>query len=310
MAVGIRNQSPIRTGSATRKPFTSNLVGEFRLGYTRSIFKLTPLSVGFDITSLGLPSYLQAASTDAIFPPDQYRRLYRHRSRPCLTRRGRREHSRSKYSAFHVAETQPRHQDRLRHAVRSVQTRSDRIIRPALFNFGRAYTQGPDPASASATAGYGLASALLGSPDGGQFTIGPSLALLQTSYNWYLNDDWKITRTFSLSLGVRFAIPDAFQRALQSSRLFRPQRHRATHRAEGRSAPHHQFAPVPPATPTGIGGHVWAWRGPSCQIPCSGPDMASSSLPAAVVESVPARATWAVGPRSLRVSSSGNPRCA
>ena len=36
------------------------------------------------------------------------------------------------------------------------------------------------------------ASAMLGAPDGGSFTVGPSLALLQTSYNWYLQDDWKV----------------------------------------------------------------------------------------------------------------------
>ncbi len=90
------------------------------------------------------------------------------------------------------------------------------------FNFGRAYTQGPDPASASATAGYGLASALLGSPDGGQFTIGPSLALLQTSYNWYLNDDWKITRTFSVSLGVRFEYQTPFKERYNHLAYFDP----------------------------------------------------------------------------------------
>ena len=36
--------------------FSSNLVGEFRFGYTRSVIKLTPLSVGFDITSSGCRS--------------------------------------------------------------------------------------------------------------------------------------------------------------------------------------------------------------------------------------------------------------
>ena len=49
------------------------------------------------------------------------------------------------------------------------------------FSFSRNYTQGPDPATATATAGYGLASAMLGTPDGGSFTVGPSLALLQTT---------------------------------------------------------------------------------------------------------------------------------
>ncbi len=55
-------------GLSDTETFSPNLVGEFRLGYTRSVIKLTPLSVGFDITSLGLPQYLKNASADAIFP--------------------------------------------------------------------------------------------------------------------------------------------------------------------------------------------------------------------------------------------------
>ena len=48
--------------------FSPNLIGEFRAGYTRGVTTLTPLSVGFDITTLGLPQYMKAASGDAIFP--------------------------------------------------------------------------------------------------------------------------------------------------------------------------------------------------------------------------------------------------
>jgi hypothetical protein len=90
------------------------------------------------------------------------------------------------------------------------------------FNFGRAYTQGPDPATATANAGYGLASAMLGAPDGGQFTIGPSLALLQTSYNWYLQDDWKVSRTLTVNLGVRFEYQTPFKERYNHLAYFDP----------------------------------------------------------------------------------------
>jgi hypothetical protein len=212
-------------GLSDTETFTSNLVGEFRLGYTRSIFKLTPLSVGFDIASLGLPSYLKAASTDAIFPrfnitdftsgtvsgigPDRASHDVDAESTPEVQ--------------AHFTWLKRNHAIKTGYDMLFCQFNTFRPDYPSgTFNFGRAYTQGPDPASASATAGYGLASALLGAPDGGQFTIGPSLALLQTSYNWYLNDDWKITRTFSLSLGVRFEYQTPFKERYNHLAYFDP----------------------------------------------------------------------------------------
>jgi hypothetical protein len=43
--------------------------------------------------------------------------------------------------------------------------------RPAgLYQFGRGFTQGPNPATASTTAGFGVATFLLGAPTGGQIT--------------------------------------------------------------------------------------------------------------------------------------------
>ena len=100
------------------------------------------------------------------------------------------------------------------------------------FDFNTAYTQGPDPAVASATSGYGFASALLGSPDAGQFTIGPSLALLQKVYTAYLQDDWKVTRTLTINLGYRFEYETPYKERYNHFRIFQPERNRPDHRPE------------------------------------------------------------------------------
>jgi len=200
--------------------FSPNLFGEFRFGYTRSVIKLTPLSVGFDITSLGLPQYLKTASTDALFP------------RFNITDFTALGPDRASHNVD--AETTPEVQAHFTwlKGSHSIKTGYDMLFcyfntfRPdypsGTFSFGRAFTQGPDPAAATATAGYGLASFLLGVPDGGSFTIGPSLALLQTSYNWYLNDDWKLSRTLTVNLGVRYEYQTPFKERYNQLAYFDP----------------------------------------------------------------------------------------
>jgi hypothetical protein len=71
------------------------------------------------------------------------------------------------------------------------------------FSFGPAFTQGPDPARASATAGYGFAAFLLGT-GAGAVQVVPRLNLQQIYYGAFVQDDFKVTSRLTLNVGVRY----------------------------------------------------------------------------------------------------------
>lgn len=73
------------------------------------------------------------------------------------------------------------------------------------FGFNTGFTQGPNPNSASSTAGYGLASFLLGTGSSGNFYQNWKNVAAQSFYHaFYLQDDWRVTRRLTLNLGVRY----------------------------------------------------------------------------------------------------------
>jgi hypothetical protein len=80
----------------------------------------------------------------------------------------------------------------------------------ANFSFGRGITQGPNPAVPSTDGGWGFATFLLGTSAGGQITQDPSLADSQKNTDAYLEDDYKLTKTLTLNLGVRYDVLTGF----------------------------------------------------------------------------------------------------
>jgi hypothetical protein len=72
-----------------------------------------------------------------------------------------------------------------------------------IFNFGRAFTQGPDPTRVSPNAGHDFASFLLGLPNNGSTDINAAPALEATYHAVYFHDDWKATSRLTLNLGLR-----------------------------------------------------------------------------------------------------------
>jgi hypothetical protein len=77
------------------------------------------------------------------------------------------------------------------------------------FDFGPDFTQGPDPTAASANTGYGFASFLLGTGNGGSFPLNSNPAFSEKYNAWYIQDEWKISSKLTATIGLRYDIQSA-----------------------------------------------------------------------------------------------------
>jgi hypothetical protein len=74
------------------------------------------------------------------------------------------------------------------------------------FDFANSYTRGPLDNSPAAPVGQSLAAMLLGLPSGGQFLRRDSYAEKSTVWSMYFQDDWRIGRKLALTLGLRYEL--------------------------------------------------------------------------------------------------------
>jgi len=87
------------------------------------------------------------------------------------------------------------------------------------LGFGTEYTRGPLDTSAASSLGQGLAAMLLGVPSSVYTDRNDSTASQSKGLAWYLQDDWKATRTLSLTFGIRWEytgpVTERFNRSIR-----------------------------------------------------------------------------------------------
>ena len=196
--------------------FTPTFIGQARLSYTRLQFNSYPESAGFDPATLGFGPAFTNNITYKQFPainvqtynagsglsvtnasPNDFGQL----GGPTRTLNPQ-DNWQAKYDLTWI---KTRHSIKFGTDLQLIRLNAyNSQYSAGQFNFDRTYTQGPDPSSTTLNGGNGLASLLLGVPVAGTVTITNPLFLYQKYYAFYVQDDYRVTNTFTLNLGLRY----------------------------------------------------------------------------------------------------------
>jgi hypothetical protein len=192
--------------------FSPTLLATVRASVSRLTNFRRPYSDNFDLTSIGLPSYMYEGMRDPL-------------SLPAITITGYSvgasipntvvggligatdliSFGNNTYSVMgSVTKNVSSHTLKLGGEFRVIQFNSLQTGDTATnFSFSPQWTQGPNPNASSAVAGLGLATFLLGIPGGG---VNPAPALsLSTHYHaLYVQDAWRVTPNLTVNWGLRW----------------------------------------------------------------------------------------------------------
>ncbi|HWR50015.1 MAG TPA: TonB-dependent receptor, partial [Bryobacteraceae bacterium] len=179
-----------------------NMIFNTRFGLARTLYVYANQSLGFVPSSLGLPTYIDAAVDRFMFPSfsvSDYSSLGGgdHRNNAFMTYTG----------VASLTQTRGKHTIKTGVDLRMLRVNVNEGRSASSYSFGRTMTQGPNPSQSSSSAGNGFASLLLGTGNSGSLQANYKNVATQSFYvAGYVQDDWRVTPTLSLSLGLRWDI--------------------------------------------------------------------------------------------------------
>jgi hypothetical protein len=183
--------------TATLSP---TFIVDSRFGFNRAHAVVLPLGFPFDLTQLGFGSaYAQVA--EPMFPN------FAVSGQTSLGGQSYNGQPRNSYEyTLNLTKTFGRHTVKAGFDYRILQLNSFQNTNSGgNYSFTSSFTQGPNPAVASATSGYGLASLLLGTGTG-DLTVISALALERLYYAGYVQDDIKVSKRLTVNVGVRYEV--------------------------------------------------------------------------------------------------------
>jgi hypothetical protein len=172
-----------------------------RLGFARTLFVFSNQGLGFKPSSLGLPAAIDSVVDRQMFPAVGVNGQ---------TGLGGNDHRFNAFMSYplvvNLSRTQGNHNLKFGGEARMIRVNVWEARNAGTFNFNAGFTQGPNPNLASARAGYGFASFLLGAGTSGNTLIQgwKNVAAQSFYYALYAQDDWRLTQKLTLNLGVRY----------------------------------------------------------------------------------------------------------
>ncbi len=190
--------------------FTPTLLLDAKVGFNRENEHYFAPAQGFDITSLGFPASLMQQAQKGYGKGPGFPSI----SITDASAFGRPDNlgNPSSTSSASVAMTRSRasHSLKFGYEYRLYRRNDYGTASPyGAYTFTRGFTQGPNPLQPSTTAGFGVASFLLGDPSSGTANYTTDNTKSFDYHAAFVQDDWKTTRKLTLNLGMRWAYEGA-----------------------------------------------------------------------------------------------------